>query len=87
EALAAAGEGAGLPSELADALARQTVVGAGALLEADERSATDLRRAVTSPNGTTQAGLEALDDEPGLVAQVRAAVRAAAARSRELGRG
>ncbi|MEE4351096.1 MAG: pyrroline-5-carboxylate reductase [Pacificimonas sp.] len=84
EALAAAGEAAGLPEDLARTLAEATVSGAGALMESDERSAADLRRAVTSPNGTTQAGLEALDEDPGLPALVRNAVRAAAARSREL---
>lgn len=87
EALAAAGEAAGLPPELAEKLARATVVGAAALAEADPRSPRDLRAAVTSPGGTTQAGLEALDADPGLPALVRAAVRAAAARSKELSEG
>jgi pyrroline-5-carboxylate reductase len=87
EALAAAGEAAGLPSELAEKLARATVVGAAALAEADPRSPRDLRAAVTSPGGTTQAGLEALDADPGLPALVRAAVRAAAGRSKELAEG
>jgi pyrroline-5-carboxylate reductase len=87
EALAAAGEAAGLPSELAEKLARATVVGAAALAETDPRSPRDLRAAVTSPGGTTQAGLEALDADPGLPALVRAAVRAAAARSKELAEG
>ena len=85
EALAAAGEAAGLEAELAQKLARATVVGAGALLESDERTAGELRRAVTSPGGTTEAGLGALDEDPGLPALVRNAVRAAAQRSRELG--
>ncbi|MBZ6378697.1 pyrroline-5-carboxylate reductase [Pacificimonas flava] len=84
EALAAAGESAGLPADLAYRLAEGTVSGAGALLAHDPRKADELRRAVTSPNGTTQAGLEALDEDPGLPALVRNAVRAAAARSREL---
>jgi pyrroline-5-carboxylate reductase len=87
EALAAAGEAAGLPSELAEKLARATVVGAAALAESDPRSPRDLRAAVTSPGGTTQAGLEALDADPGLPALVRAAVRAAASRSKELAEG
>ncbi|MBB4632523.1 pyrroline-5-carboxylate reductase [Sphingosinicella soli] len=87
EALAAAGEAAGLPPELSEKLARATVVGAAALAEADPRSPRDLRAAVTSPGGTTQAGLEALDADPGLPALVRAAVRAAAGRSKELAEG
>lgn len=87
EALAAAGEAAGLPAELAETLARSTVIGAAALADADPRSARDLRSAVTSPGGTTQAGLEALDADPGLPQLVRNAVRAAAARSKELAEG
>ncbi len=87
EALAAAGEASGLPAELAEKLARATVVGAAALAEVDPRSPRDLRAAVTSPGGTTQAGLEALDADPGLPALVRAAVRAAASRSKELAEG
>lgn len=87
EALAAAGESAGLPPELAYKLAEGTVSGAGALLASDERTAEELRKAVTSPNGTTQAGLEALDADPGLPSLVRNAVRAAAQRSRELASG
>lgn len=84
EALAAAAEAAGLPADLAENLARGTVIGAAALADGDARSARDLRAAVTSPGGTTQAGLEALDADPGLPALVRSAVRAAATRSREL---
>ncbi|MHB9878802.1 pyrroline-5-carboxylate reductase [Pacificimonas sp. ICDLI1SI03] len=84
EALAAAGEGVGLEPELARLLSRQTIIGAGALLADDAREARELRAAVTSPNGTTEAGLEALDADPGLPAVIRAAVRAAATRSREI---
>ena len=84
EALSAAGEWAGLDAELARKLARQTVIGAGALLASDPRTAGELRRAVTSPGGTTEAGLEALDEEPGLPAIMRNVVRAASQRSREL---
>lgn len=84
EALAAAGEAAGLPAELAIELARETVIGAAALADNDPRPAQELRQAVTSPGGTTQAGLEMLDADPGLPQLVRNAVRAAAARSREL---
>lgn len=87
EALAAAGERSGLPTELAERLARQTVIGGAMLLAADaERPAASLRREVTSPNGTTQAGLEALMDEAsGLTELMTRTVAAAARRSRELG--
>jgi pyrroline-5-carboxylate reductase len=46
----------------------------------------ELRRRVTSPNGTTQAALDVLLAEPGLRELVTRAVRAATDRSRELSR-
>lgn len=86
EALAGAGFAEGLPRELADKLARQTIVGAGALLAASDKSPQDLRRAVTSPNGTTQAALDVLmGSGGGLPELVRMAVNAAERRSRALG--
>ena len=85
ECLAAAGEAEGLAPDLALQLARATVAGAGALAEGAGESPAQLRRNVTSPNGTTQAGLEVLMDEAaGLPPLIRATVAAAAARSREL---
>lgn len=87
EALAAAGEAEGLPPELAMRLAKATVAGAGALAEAADETPAQLRRNVTSPNGTTQAGLEVLMNErEGLGDLMRRTVAAAAERSRELGR-
>ena len=83
EALAAAGEAQGLPAELSLRLARATVGGAGALAMAGADPA-ELRRNVTSPGGTTQAGLEVLTAELGDL--VGRTVSAAADRSRELGR-
>jgi pyrroline-5-carboxylate reductase len=87
EALAAAGEAEGLPPELAMRLATATVAGAGALAEESGETPAQLRRNVTSPNGTTQAGLEVLmHEEQGLKELIRRTVAAAAARSRELGK-
>ncbi|MCU0854254.1 MAG: pyrroline-5-carboxylate reductase [Rhodobacteraceae bacterium] len=87
EALAAAAEAEGLAPELAMKLATATVAGAGALAEATGEDPAQLRRNVTSPNGTTQAGLEVLMHETqGLKELVRRTVAAAAARSRELGK-
>ena len=83
ESLAAAGQAAGLPHDVADMLARDTVVGAAALAERSEESAAVLRQRVTSPNGTTQAGLDMLRT-PLDELMVRT-VAAAADRSRELG--
>jgi len=88
ETLAAAGEAEGLPGDLAMALAKATVGGAGQLAEDAPEDPGQLRRNVTSPSGTTQAALEVLmDEERGFPALLRRAVHAAAARSRELGRG
>lgn len=84
ECLAAAGEGQGLPEELARDLALHTVAGAGHLAKTSDVDARDLRRAVTSPGGTTQAGLEVLMGEQGLSMTIRHTVSAAAKRSREL---
>jgi pyrroline-5-carboxylate reductase len=85
EALAAAGEASGLPGDLAMQLARATVTGAGALAAESEETATQLRTNVTSPGGTTEAGLRVLmDNELGLPALMRNTVAAAKQRSREL---
>lgn len=87
EALADAGAAAGLDPETASTLARATVTGAGALLDATGRDAGDLRRDVTSPGGTTEAALgELMDPERGLAPLLRRAVLAARARARALGR-
>lgn len=86
EALAAAAMSVGLPPETALKLARKTVEGAGALLEARKEAAEDLRRAVTSPGGTTEAALKILMSERGLEPLMKAAVAAATARGQELGK-
>ena len=63
EALTEAGIVQGLAPEIAAQLARQTVIGAGYLLEADKRFPEELRRDVTSPAGTTEAsGLDSAPD-------------------------
>lgn len=84
DALAAAAQAEGLPDDMAMQLAKATVAGAGALAEAADDSPEQLRINVTSPNGTTQAGLEVLMAEDGLMPLMRATVAAAANRSREL---
>lgn len=84
EHLAAAGEAAGLPAELAERLARQTCVGAAALLRDDPRAASALKAAVCSPGGTTQAGLAAMETPDGLAGLARQGVAAAYRRAREL---
>lgn len=74
----------GIPAELARILARQTVAGSGALLAASEAHASELRRAVTSPNGTTQRALAVLMADDAWPALMGRAIAAATARSREL---
>lgn len=84
EALAGAGENEGLPRELAEKLAANTLTGAGQLLKASGLSPQDLRRQVTSPNGTTQAALDVMMGNSALPELMRRAVNAAERRSRQL---
>lgn len=85
DALAAAGVAQGLPLGMAMQLAKATVAGAGALAEEAAETPEQLRINVTSPNGTTQAGLGVLMDEAaGLMPLIGATVAAATTRSREL---
>ncbi|MEL7272937.1 MAG: pyrroline-5-carboxylate reductase [Pseudomonadota bacterium] len=84
EAMAQAGEAAGLPPALALRLARATVEGGGELLHRSDDTAAQLRENVTSPNGTTAAALAVLMGDDGLPDLMTKAVAAAADRSREL---
>lgn len=86
EAMVAAGEEEGFTREQAMRLAARTVLGAAKMLEETGLPPEELRRRVTSPNGTTQAALERLEADQ-VKAKITAAVRRAAERSRELGRG
>jgi len=74
----------GIPAGLARLLARQTVAGSGALLAASSEDAAALRRAVTSPKGTTERALAVLMAEQAWPALLSRAIAAATARSREL---
>jgi pyrroline-5-carboxylate reductase len=85
ECLTAAAVDAGLEPGLAKRLATATVRGAGAYAARSDADAATLRRQVTSPNGTTAAALQVLQDGDALATLIRDAVRAAARRSRELG--
>jgi len=86
EALADAGVRVGLPRDAAARLAVQTVLGAAKLADETGRPPAQLKDQVTSPGGTTIAGLERLE-AGGLRAAVYEAVAAATARSRELAGG
>lgn len=79
EAIAAAGAEAGLDEELARELVVETTAGTAELLRI--RHPADIRKAVASPGGSTEAGLEALDGE-GAEEAFAAAVRASLERMR-----
>jgi pyrroline-5-carboxylate reductase len=85
EALATAGAQLGLPPEIASALAAQTLFGAGKLLHESSEPPSELRRKVTSPGGTTAAGIAALERRD-FVGTIAACLEAACARGAELGR-
>lgn len=86
EALAEAGEAVGLPREAARQMARQTFIGACRLLETSSEPPEELRRRVTSPGGTTEAGLKVFE-ELGLRDLFKAAIQRSTDRATELGRG
>ena len=85
EALADAGVLMGLPRDLSLQLAAQTVAGAAAMVLKTGLHPAQLKDQVTSPGGTTIAGLEALE-AAGIRSAFLSAVRAATERSRELGK-
>ena len=84
EALVDAGVLVGLSRPVAEQLAGQTLLGAARLLTGSDASAADLRAQVTSPGGTTAAGLRELE-RAGVRGALLDAVAAATARARELG--
>lgn len=83
EALRDAGAREGLSEETAQRLAAQTILGAARLLLEGDESPETLRERVTSPGGTTRAGLDALEAS-GFAETLAGAVRAATRRSNEL---
>ncbi|MEM7056613.1 MAG: pyrroline-5-carboxylate reductase [Pseudomonadota bacterium] len=87
ECMAAAGTDLGLPPELADRMAMQTVMGAGRLAAEAADPPGTLREQVTSPGGTTAAALGVLMGEDRLKVLMHDALRAARDRGAELAKG
>jgi pyrroline-5-carboxylate reductase len=83
EAMTAAGEQLGLPRATAAQLTLQTALGAARMALESEVDAAELRRRVTSPNGTTEAAIKSFQ-AGGFEALVHQALTAAATRSAEL---
>ncbi len=86
EALIDGGRHVGLEEGLATRLALRTVAGAAAMLTETRLSPAELRTMVTSPGGTTLAGLSHLDAQ-GFARVVQGAIAAATSRARELAGG
>ena len=83
EAMADGAVAAGLPRDLAHRLAHRTLAGTAALLDQRQLHPATLKDMVTSPGGTTIAGVRALERAGGRAALMEAVI-AAAERSREL---
>ena len=83
EAMTAAGERLGLPRETAARLTLQTALGAAHMAVSSDVDASELRRRVTSPNGTTEAAIKSFQAD-GFEALVEKALGAAAHRSAEM---
>jgi pyrroline-5-carboxylate reductase len=86
EAMQAAGKRLGLPDDVANALTLQTAFGAAKLALQSDVDAAELRRRVTSPNGTTEAAIKQFESD-GFRELVDRALGKAAARSKELAAG
>ncbi|MEZ5484227.1 MAG: pyrroline-5-carboxylate reductase [Lysobacteraceae bacterium] len=83
EAMQAAAEAQGMDADTARALAAQTVLGAARMLTESGEDAAELRRRVTSPNGTTHAAIQSFEGD-GFRAMVDRAINAATERGRSL---
>jgi pyrroline-5-carboxylate reductase len=83
-ALTNAGEKRGLSPEIAEVIARETVLGTAWMGATTSEAADSIARRVASPNGTTEAGLAVLDREQALDRLVADTIEAAARRGAEL---
>ncbi len=83
ESMIQAGKNLGLDEKVATALTLQTALGAAQMAITSSSSPSELRKNVTSPNGTTQAALE-MFDRAQISQNIQAALAAAKKRSQEL---
>ena len=83
ESMIRAGKNLGLDEKVATALTLQTALGAAQMAISSDKTPAELRKNVTSPNGTTQAALEVFDRAQ-ISQNVQAALAAAQKRSQEL---
>jgi pyrroline-5-carboxylate reductase len=86
EALADGGVAVGLPRAIAQQLAVQTVLGTATLIQETKIHPAELKDRVTSPGGTTIAGVSALE-KAGFRSAIIEAVQASKERAQELGKG
>jgi pyrroline-5-carboxylate reductase len=86
EAMIGAAQNEGLDHDTSVKLVVETLLGSAKLLKESGQTAQELRKAVTSPNGTTAAAIDVLTNNAALVELMRNAIRAAAHRSKELGK-
>lgn len=84
DALAGGAAALGMDRDQADQLAKQMVAGAAALAEASPHSPGELARRVASPGGTTQRGLDVLDEDQALQELLTRCLKATRDREREL---
>jgi pyrroline-5-carboxylate reductase len=87
EVLADAAEALGVPADMAARLAVHTIDGSASLLAQSGEPAADLRGAVTSPNGVTQAALDTLMADGAMPSLFMQALKAALARDKALSGG
>ena len=76
----------GIDKDDAIKLVEGTLVGSASLLENSEEEVSKLRKAVTSPNGTTEAGLSILSNNDSFFNLIRNAIEGAQKRGKELGK-
>lgn len=80
------GEQEGIASEYVGELIKQTILGAARMMTEAGRTPEELREMVTSPGGTTEAGLKAME-EAGFEEALKKGITAAMTRAKELGKG